>query len=53
MKEMTCPNCRGTGKVSSGIWLDETENENLMHKFEICPICKGEGIVELGGNEYA
>lgn len=50
MKQMmTCLNCNGSGRVSAGMWLDETESDNLMHKFETCPICKGEGTVELGG----
>jgi len=43
---ISCPNCQGTGQVSAGIWIDEQE-DNLMHRFEVCPICHGEGIIRM------
>ena len=45
-----CPNCNGKGKVSAGIWIDEME-DNLMHRYETCPICSGEGIVSMTGKK--
>ena len=50
VNKICCPNCQGTGQVSAGIWIDEME-DNIMHRFETCPICKGEGIVRINGGE--
>lgn len=47
---ISCPNCEGSGKVSSGMWIDEME-DNILHRYETCPICKGEGVVSIAGGE--
>jgi len=43
---ISCPNCNGSGKVSGGIFIDEQE-DNIMHRYEVCPICHGEGIIRM------
>ena len=43
--KINCPNCAGTGKVSKGVWYEETDN--FLERFETCSICKGKGVISI------